>query len=238
LRREASCNAKAIELRLALIDPRTLVRNAVAYLLQTWVPPGELAGAFIVVAFSGITEFEAHRRGSANDFDVVAVNIGADSLTDDRILGDIRALLEVLSNLPLVLMSDCLQPKLALELLREGIKGYMPATLTPRVTVEALRLVWAGGIFIPPDLLQYTSAESQDGAPPARDIDSVQPRQLTVRQYAVLRLLRQGKPNKIIAAELGITESTVKGLCAADHEETRRDQPHTRLLFAAASGGA
>ena len=35
-------------------------------------------------------------------------------------------------------------------------------------------------------------------------------RQLTERQIEVLRLLSQGKPNKLIARELGICEGTVK----------------------------
>lgn len=33
---------------------------------------------------------------------------------------------------------------------------------------------------------------------------------LTARQLSILRLLHQGKPNKIIASELGVTLSTVK----------------------------
>ncbi len=209
LKREARDNGEAGGLRLALIDPRTLVCNAVAYLLQTWAPPRECAGTFTVLPFSGITEFEAHYRKSANDFDVVAVNIGAALLSDDRILRETRTLRELLSSLPLVLMSDCLQPKLALELLRDGVKGYMPATLSPPVTIEALRLVWAGGTFIPPDLLRYTMGGSMYGMQPV-DIDRLHPMQLTPRQHAVLGLLRQGKPNKIIAVELGIAENTVK----------------------------
>lgn len=206
---QAKDNGEAGELRLALIDPRTLVCNAVAYLLQTWRLVGEAPGTFLVLPFADIAEFESHCPEPAKDFDLMALNIGAASLSDDRIRADVRSLREHLSNVPLVLMSDFLQPKLALELLREGIKGYIPATLSPLVTIEALRLVCAGETFIPSELLRYTTDESHYGTP-ASDVDCVLPRDLTARQIAVLRLLRRGKPNKIIAAELDISESTVK----------------------------
>jgi DNA-binding NarL/FixJ family response regulator len=105
-------------------------------------------------------------------------------------------------------MSDSLQPGPAVELLREGVKGYIPATLSPRVAIEALRLVCAGETFIPSDLLRYATDESRHSTPTS-DGDCVL-QDLTARQNAVLKLLRCGKPNKIIAAELEITESTVK----------------------------
>jgi DNA-binding NarL/FixJ family response regulator len=206
---DARLSGKTSALRLALIDPRALMRNAVAYLLQMWTPASKPASTFIVVPFCDIAEFWAHHPDSAVDFDVVALNIGARSLADVRTLGEVCALQEGLSSLPLVLLADSLEPKLAVELLRKGIKGYLPATLSPSVTIEALRLVWAGGTFIPPDLLHHASAEASD-AVPGTVIDVIDTAQLTPRQRSVLGLLRQGKPNKTIAAELGISEGTVK----------------------------
>lgn len=206
---EATRKGEAGELHVALIDSRALVCSAVAYLLQTWRRMREVTGTFVVVPFADIAEFEARCPQPANDLDLVALNIGAASLSDDRIRSDVRWLREHISNLPLVLMSDFLQPKLALELLREGINGYIPATLSPPVTIEALRLVCAGETFIPSDLLQYATDEPQCGNP-ASERDCVLQGELTARQNSVLALLRQGKPNKIIAAELAISESTVK----------------------------
>jgi DNA-binding NarL/FixJ family response regulator len=202
-------NREAGELQVALIDSRPLVCSAVACLLQTWRRMRGVTGTFVVVQFADIAEFEAHCPELANDLDLVALNIGAASLSDDQIRSDVRRLSEHISNLPLVLMSDFLRPKLALDLIREGIKGYIPATLSAPVTIEALRLVCAGETFIPSDLLQYATDESQCGTP-ARDADCALQAELTARQRAVLALLRQGKPNKIIAAQLEISESTVK----------------------------
>jgi DNA-binding NarL/FixJ family response regulator len=102
-----------------------------------------------------------------------------------------------------------MQSMAAFELLRDGVNGYIPTTLSTPVAIEALRLVWAGGTFIPPDMLGHGPGEGRSGISPA-DLDLNVPIELTVRQHAVLGRLRQGKSNKSIGAELGITEGTVK----------------------------
>jgi len=215
---DALSTGKVSELRLALIDSRALVRNAVAFLLQSWAHVRHVSkpiGTIVVLPFQDVSEFEAWNRDPANraqDIGVVAFNIGATSLADDRNVRDICALQELLASLPLVVIADSLEPKLAIDWLRKGIKGYIPATSSPPVTIEALQLVWAGGTFIPPDLLQHVSGESLGTVPGADgvNIKTVPAAPLTARESSVLGLLRQGNPNKIIAAELGISESTVK----------------------------
>lgn len=197
----------APELRLGLIDARTLVRDAITSLLQNGGLLQEPTSALVVLPFSDVSEFRSHCPEPAAHLDVVALNLGAAPLTESSSRNDVDSLHEYLAGLPLVLMSDTFQlPALGL-LRREGIKGYIPAMLTPAVVVEAVRLVRAGGTFIPSDLLNYASegrsvAQELDGAPISEG--------LTRREQAVLTLLRRGSPNKHIAGELGISENTVK----------------------------
>ena len=81
---------------------------------------------------------------------------------------------------------------------------------------STLLLVLAGGIYVPPLLLanaqaqgwQPSEAPAAEGAP-SRSIDGLR-NLLTERQIDVMRLLSQGKPNKLIARDLGISEGTVK----------------------------
>jgi DNA-binding NarL/FixJ family response regulator len=85
--------------------------------------------------------------------------------------------------------------------LDDGARGYIPTNVSLQVAIEAIRLVRAGGIFIPANsLLQFYSS--------ATDLDP--PRQFTPRQTDVLGQLQKGKSNKIIAFELQMKESTVK----------------------------
>jgi len=83
-------------------------------------------------------------------------------------------------------------------LLGLGVAGYVPKSDPPAVIVSAVRLVLAGGTYVPPRLLA-AGAGAGDEAP-----------ELTPRQLEVLRLLAQGLPNKAIANALGVSEGTVK----------------------------
>ena len=79
-----------------------------------------------------------------------------------------------------------------------GASGFIPKT---SLILGALRLVLAGGLYLPSELL--TNAAGTDDADGKNNI-------LTPRQLDVLKLIAQGKPNKIIANELHLSEGTVK----------------------------
>jgi DNA-binding NarL/FixJ family response regulator len=70
------------------------------------------------------------------------------------------------------------------------------------VIASAVRLILAGGVYVPPQLVTATqSPASVNGEASAG---------LTARQMDVLRLLARGWSNKAIARELGVSEGTVK----------------------------
>lgn len=85
--------------------------------------------------------------------------------------------------------------------LENGARGYIPTSVSLQVAIEAIRLVRAGGIFIPANSLLQSYSSASDLDPP---------RQFTPRQTDVLGQLQKGKSNKIIAFELEMKESTVK----------------------------
>jgi DNA-binding NarL/FixJ family response regulator len=102
---------------------------------------------------------------------------------------------------PIVLIStaDHIDPPTRTALFQSGVRAVLSAKSTPAHTaLAALNLVAAGGSYFSEDLLS-----DPGGEPRCRDT-------LTSRQSEVLRELRKGKPNKIIAYELGMSESTVK----------------------------
>jgi DNA-binding NarL/FixJ family response regulator len=87
-----------------------------------------------------------------------------------------------------------------------GARGYIPTASTAvELAVEIIRLVKAGGTFVPPSIL-YARAMIREGATPG----AITTQRFTPRQSAVLELLKLGKTNKIIAHELQVSESTVK----------------------------
>jgi DNA-binding NarL/FixJ family response regulator len=86
-----------------------------------------------------------------------------------------------------------------------GAKGYIPCTVEFGIAVEAVRFILAGGSYVP---IHYLLT----GRPGALEsLHSLRSRLgLTPRERDVIRAIQEGKPNKTIAYELNVSESTVK----------------------------
>src|ERR1700726_3281340 len=93
--------------------------------------------------------------------------------------------------------------------LTHGVRGYILTSVECGVAVAALRLISAGGTFVPANALRSTAARVVDQPEGGRQrrSDGVD---LTPRELSVIDLLREGKPNKLIGRELEMQESTVK----------------------------
>lgn len=89
--------------------------------------------------------------------------------------------------------------------LRGGVKGYIPMSIPFDVAIEAIHLVRAGGIFIPPSCITNSSC-SVSLQPVRSAVDML----FTSRQALVIEAMCKGKSNKIIAYELKMAEATVK----------------------------
>jgi len=93
-----------------------------------------------------------------------------------------------------------------------GAQGFIPKTAAREILLGALRLVLAGGVYIPPELLG--GAPEPRAAPPSATADRAgrtpSDLGLTERQLEVLALMMQGKSNKLICRHLNLAEPTVK----------------------------
>jgi DNA-binding NarL/FixJ family response regulator len=87
--------------------------------------------------------------------------------------------------------------------LSQGANGYISISAGFDIFVQALRFVGAGGTYVPAQCLLEAKQ-----APPAASEQA--PTLLTNRELAVIQAIRKGKPNKVIAYELNLCESTVK----------------------------
>ncbi|MEP6899540.1 MAG: response regulator transcription factor [Rhodanobacter sp.] len=118
-----------------------------------------------------------------------------------------------LPGVPVMVLSGSEDSTLMRELLALGVQGFIPKAYSPEVMLSAVRLVLSGGVYVPPMLLLEGSVPVPSAAARAETTATLEERLrklLTERQIDVLRLLSQGKPNKVIARDLGISEGTVK----------------------------
>lgn len=113
----------------------------------------------------------------------------------------IARLLALAPTLPVVVLSACEDPAVIRSALDAGAMGFIPKREQAAVMLGALRLVLAGGIYVPPTALGGEARPSADAAAATL---------LTPRQTEVLHALALGHPNKVIARTLGMTEATVK----------------------------
>jgi DNA-binding NarL/FixJ family response regulator len=87
-----------------------------------------------------------------------------------------------------------------------GAAGYIPKSYNAEMMVAALRKVLSGQIFLPAETLSAEpSSRQRNQSDTARRLAT-----LTARQADVYRAAARGLPNKLIARQLGIAESTVK----------------------------
>jgi DNA-binding NarL/FixJ family response regulator len=89
-----------------------------------------------------------------------------------------------------------------------GALGFITKTTAREVMLNAIELVFSGGIYIPSEILEESTAPQRTNELATRE----SPRDigLTDRQIEVLGLLMKGKSNKIIARTLNMAVPTVK----------------------------
>jgi DNA-binding NarL/FixJ family response regulator len=174
-------------MKVLIADDHPLVRDALARTVC------ELDAA-VQVQQAG--DFDALLKLAADGADLALVDLNMPGM--DGIAG-LRQLRQLAPTLPVVVASGQEDAPTIRAVLAAGAVGFIPKSERSELLLSALRLVLAGGTYVPRNLID---------APPAPAGASIG--ELTPRQLDVLRLLMRGEPNKLIARELGLTEGTVK----------------------------
>jgi DNA-binding NarL/FixJ family response regulator len=120
-----------------------------------------------------------------------------------------------------------------------GAIGFIPKSAKREVMLGAFNLIFAGGIYIPPEILdrrQVVPAASQAGSTQPKRRVSAAELGLTERQMEVLILMMQGKSNKAICRVLDLAEQTVKIHVSAILKALKA-QNRTEAVMAAAALG-
>ena len=115
-------------------------------------------------------------------------------------------------SVPIVVVSGCEGPNTVRAALDCGAQGYIPKSSNSDVMLVALRLVLAGGIYIPTQLLDARLHDAREEVPSTTKITDKADTShgLTLRQLEVLSLICNGLSNKEICRALELAEGTVK----------------------------
>ena len=196
-------------MKTLLVDDHTLFREGLAMLISHGFPDVQLHQAGDIAEALGLLR-------SDGGFELVLLDLG---LPDSAGVLGLQRLREQAPDVTVVVLSADETPETVLSAIDAGAAGFVPKTAKAGVMQAALRVVLAGGVYLPPSVLGHARGEpapvAKVEAPVADDPEATGPGGLSPRQADVLRLLVAGKPNKLICRELDLAESTVKTHLAA-----------------------
>lgn len=190
-------------MKLVIADDHTLFRNGLALLLHA-----QVSGCEVLEADS--LDAALAQVAAVPDVQMALLDLNMPGM--DGVEG-IRRFVAAHPGLPAVILTGAEEPRQIQQVLAAGAHGFIPKSSTPAVMLSAIQLVLSGGTYIPPQML----SGAPPAAVPAAPTGSRERTQslLTERQLQVLRLMAQGKPNKLICRELNIEAGTVKAHIAS-----------------------
>jgi DNA-binding NarL/FixJ family response regulator len=145
---------------------------------------------------------QARERLGEKNYDLVLLDLG---LPGSGGLSALDTLRKIAPITPFVVISGNDDPKVVRQTIDQGALGFIPKSATPEVLIQALRLVLAKGIYLPPSVLEDERGKTAQAPGEPFGLAG-----LTPRQMEVLRGVITGKSNKVIAQELNVSDATIK----------------------------
>jgi DNA-binding NarL/FixJ family response regulator len=145
-----------------------------------------------------------------------------EELEPDVILMDIRMpildgvmatkkICEIYPKTRIIILTTFSDDEYIFEALKAGAKGYLLKDVPSNELADSIRMVMKGGMLIHPDIaVKVVRGLSNPVKEQEVSSNYKQPDELTNREIEIVRLIGRGKTNKEIAAELFLSEGTVK----------------------------
>ena len=178
---------------ILVADDHALMRTALAGMIALAWPEAQVETA---------ADF-THAAAAAPGRDLILCDLAMPDLPP---LDGVRRVMAAAPGTPVIIVTGQDDDALLLALFGLGVAGFIPKTSDGKLFEAAVRLVVAGGRYLPPRLLALVG----DRAAPPVDVPA-----LTERQREVLRLMAQGSSNKEIARSLDLSPATIKAHVAA-----------------------
>ncbi|WP_265516553.1 LuxR C-terminal-related transcriptional regulator [Nitratireductor luteus] len=182
-----------------LLDDRTLRRECLRRSLVSQHVDWDVA------AYGSMDEWRA-AASFHPPLAAIVLHLDAQSIADTDVADELRALVSECGKTPVIALADSDDVVEIVTALDCGVRGYIPSSVSIDVCAEAINLALAGGVFVPASCV--FALRNSITADVSRDNRLTE--LFTPRQIKVANAIRQGKPNKVIAYELNMCESTVK----------------------------
>lgn len=190
-------------MKILLADDHALIRSGLRSELMQLDAGNEFVEAWDAASLARM--FMQHP-----DLDLALVDLTMPGMQGARTIAELR---ENHPAVPLIVLSGVDAENEVRAVLRAGAAGYIPKSSLAQVMLQAIRLVLAGGQYLPPQLIGLLDGAEQrpaNDAAPSATADFTRLELLSPRQKEVFALLAKGLSNKLIGRQLGISEGTVK----------------------------
>ena len=187
-------------MKILVIDDHVLIREALRGVLK------ELKEDAAIVEASDARN-AVQQIAENPDLELILLDLDLPDRSGFEVLPELRDRHPAISVVMLSASTDRDDIARALDL---GALGFIPKSASLEVMLSAFKLIFAGGIYVPPEILNRPqSAPATTPAQSARPPSAAE-LGLTERQMDVLGLMMQGKSNKAICRVLDVAETTVK----------------------------
>jgi DNA-binding NarL/FixJ family response regulator len=183
-------------MNILVVDDHPLYRSGVVYTLQN-------TGMDVRVVECSSLDSAFQRLDSGQQADLMILDLQMPGYSG---IDSVRTVRGRRPDVPVLVLSGNEDPAVVRECIELGAFGFVPKSAPSDQFHAALKLVLSGGVYLPPTSLSI-------GAPATRAQQDAWSRlgaHLTERQRQVLLGIVQGKPNKVIARDLGLSDTTVK----------------------------
>jgi DNA-binding NarL/FixJ family response regulator len=181
-----STTQKSGAIRILTVDDHQLLREGIAAVLT-----GQEDMTLIGQAGNGREAIESFRRLRP---DVTLMDLRMPDMSGIEAISAIRG---EFPDARIIVLTTYAGDAQAATALKAGAYGYLLKSLVRKELIETIRAVHAGKRRVPAEIATEIAEHVADDA-------------LTEREIEVLRRVAAGKSNKLIAAELDISEGTVK----------------------------
>ncbi len=182
-------------MRIILADDHVMIREGLRPFIE------RLGPGVTVLEAGSLADAQAH-LAAAEPVDLVILDLKMPGMNG---MQGLTVLKQEHPGLRCVILSALADREHVIEAMRLGADGFIPKSLSGAAMVSALQLVLSGERFVPAMLVESATKPHGDGSS-SEDLIG----RLTPRERDILRLLREGLPNKVIASRLDVSEVTVK----------------------------
>jgi DNA-binding NarL/FixJ family response regulator len=185
-----------------VFDDHTLVREALSGTVRLAWPHVEIITA---------VDWPQSWQAAHSDADIALVDL---VMPGAHPIDGISKLIDLVPTVPILVITGTDDDHVMLDLLELGVAGFTSKTASGGVIEAAIRLILAGGRYLPERVATIAAARQQALAatrsPSEQSCNESLAAMISERQVDVLRLVAQGLSNKEIGRKLGIAPSTIK----------------------------